>query len=312
MLDGTTLEKLGCWHGYQVDRVVWPEAEAGTIRTAPEAGEPGDALPALLRALPGDPRDGDASSAGPAAIRSPRLVVPHWRVWCEQCCGSQLERLDWLSRYQRVTDRLAEACSRLLRATNVQAVAQFYGLGWHTVKALDKARLSAELEAPDWTSIRYLAIDEFALHKGHRYATVVIDPLRRQVLWLGLGRSQESGIEALQRFCERPKPYLHGIVARCRHPLNTSVVQGINNTIEVIKRGVYGCRDQEYFFLRIRAAFPGIARRTFFPLITPQIALRAQACVYSMCRPNSESLSKCRPRLVLWGGASVAMPTLSR
>lgn len=53
---------------------------------------------------------------------------------------------------------------------------------------------------------------------------------------------------------------LHGILARCRHPLNTSIVEGINNTIKVIKRRAYGYRDQEYFFLKIRAAFPGNAR----------------------------------------------------
>ena len=34
----------------------------------------------------------------------------------------------------------------------------------------------------------------------------------------------------------------------------------INNTIKVIKRRAYGYRDQEYFFLKIRAAFPGIQR----------------------------------------------------
>ncbi|MEB2661365.1 transposase, partial [Bordetella parapertussis] len=56
------------------------------------------------------------------------------------------------------------------------------------------------------------------------------------------------------------KGYLHGILARCRHPLNTSIVEGINNTIKVIKRHAYGYRDQEYFFLKIRAAFPGNAR----------------------------------------------------
>ncbi|KGW26541.1 transposase family protein [Burkholderia pseudomallei MSHR3016] len=50
------------------------------------------------------------------------------------------------------------------------------------------------------------------------------------------------------------------IVARCRHPLNTSVVEGINNTIKVIKRRAYGYRDEQYFFLKIRAAFPGIPR----------------------------------------------------
>jgi transposase len=42
--------------------------------------------------------------------------------------------------------------------------------------------------------------------------------------------------------------------------LNTSVLEGINNTIKVIKRRAYGYRDQEYFFLKIRDAFPGFAR----------------------------------------------------
>ncbi|MDR6503957.1 transposase [Burkholderia ambifaria] len=42
--------------------------------------------------------------------------------------------------------------------------------------------------------------------------------------------------------------------------LNTSVVEGINNTIKVIKRRAHGYRDEEYFFLKIRAAFPGIPR----------------------------------------------------
>jgi len=333
------------------------------------------------------------------------LHVPRRRLWCEQCGGPRLERLSWLGRYQRVTDRLAQACSQLLQSSNVQAVARFFDLGWHTVKAVDKARLRASIQEPDWSRIEYLAMDEFALHKGHRYATVVVDPISRQVLWIGLGRSREtaraffeqlpegaaqrikavaidmttayeleirehcpqaevvydlfhvvakygrevidrvrvdqanrlrqdrparrvikssrwlllrnrdnldspqrvrldellranqplltvyvlrdelkrlwfyrrpawaqqawdhwceqaeqSGIAALNTFAQRLKGYLHGILARCRHPLNTSIVEGINNTIKVIKRRAYGYRDQEYFFLKIRAAFPGNAR----------------------------------------------------
>lgn len=69
-----------------------------------------------------------------------------------------------------------------------------------------------------------------------------------------------SGIAPLQRFAERLKPYLHGILSRCRHPLHTSVLEGINNTIKVVKRRAYGYRDQAYFFLTIRAAFPGMVR----------------------------------------------------
>ncbi|MET5115790.1 transposase, partial [Burkholderia pseudomallei] len=58
-----------------------------------------------------------------------------------------------------------------------------------------------------------------------------------------------SGIAAVQKFAQRLQGDWHGIVARCRHPLNTSVVEGINNTIMVIKRRAYGYRDEQYFFL---------------------------------------------------------------
>lgn len=40
-------------------------------------------------------------------------------------------------------------------------------------------------------------------------------------------------------------------------PLHTSLLEGINNKIKVIKRMAYGFRDDDYFFLKIRDAFPG-------------------------------------------------------
>ncbi|BFG80766.1 hypothetical protein PTKU46_88000 [Paraburkholderia terrae] len=73
-------------------------------------------------------------------------------------------------------------------------------------------------------------------------------------------QASQSGIATLQLFAQRLQGYWHGILARCRHPLNTSVLEGINNTIKVIKRRAYGYRDEEYFFLTIRAAFPGNPR----------------------------------------------------
>lgn len=71
-------------------------------------------------------------------------------------------------------------------------------------------------------------------------------------------RAVRSRIEPLKAFAVRLKPYLRGILAHCRWPLGTNLVEGINNTIKVIKRMAYGYRDDAYFFLRIRAAFPGI------------------------------------------------------
>jgi transposase len=406
MLDNQTLQKLGGWEGYRLKKAVWPSIPGGTLELH---------LEPTRKWMTCEGCGQRSRRVHETATRRVRdlplfehrvvLIVPRRRLWCDKCDGPQLEQLSWLGRYQRVTNRLADACNQLLRATTVQTVATFYGLGWHTVKALDKRHLQASVAEPDWASIEYLAMDEFALHKGHRYATVVVEPIRRQVLWLGEGRSREtahrffeqlpegtceqiravaidmttayeleikahcpnaevvydlfhvvakygrevidrvrvdeanrlrsqrqdrkvikssrwlllrnrsalndsqtiklkeildanqslmtayvlrdelrrlwfyrrrgsarkawqqwyeqamdSGIEALKRFAERLKPYLPGIIARCDHPLNTSIVEGINNSIKVIKRRAYGYRDQEYFFLKVRAAFPGIPR----------------------------------------------------
>lgn len=56
---------------------------------------------------------------------------------------------------RRVCDRLARACSELLRRSNIKAVAALFNLGSHTLKAIDK-RLPARivLEAVQETLIR--------------------------------------------------------------------------------------------------------------------------------------------------------------
>ena len=74
----------------------------------------------------------------------------------------------------------------------IQHVVQLSGLHWHTLKQLDKQRLARTVAEPDWSRIRRLVMDEFALFKGHRYATVIADAETHQVLWVGEGRSREA------------------------------------------------------------------------------------------------------------------------
>ncbi|TVO63234.1 transposase [Spiribacter aquaticus] len=74
-------------------------------------------------------------------------------------------------------------------------------------------------------------------------------------------RAMESGVAAIQRFAERIKGFVPGIIlAHAEFPLHTSLIEGINNKIKVINRMAYGVRDDEYFFLKIRSAYPGNAR----------------------------------------------------
>jgi transposase len=73
--------------------------------------------------------------------------------------------------------------------------------------------------------------------------------------WLDMARS--SGLAPLKRFAEFIAWRIDDILSHCRWNLNTSLLEGINNKIKVLKRIAYGFRDEDYFFLKIRAAFPG-------------------------------------------------------
>jgi transposase len=332
-----------------------------------------------------------------------RLLVQRFRVDCPTC-GPKLEQLPWLDRYERMTTRLADSVARLCKVLPIKQVAEWYGLDWSTVKRIDKAHLQRTLGPPEVVGVEVIAMDEFAIQKGQRYATVVVEPYRKQVLWVGRGRGREdvrpffellgpegrerlkavvmdmngayeeevrfqcpqadvvfdlfhvvakygrevvdrvrvdeanrlrhdkqarrvvkgsrwlllrnpenvtrekdrvrlaellqanralakvyilkedlktlwdyrhvgyawrfwldwynravrSRIEPLKEFARRLKKKIDGVLAHCRWPLHTSLLEGINNKIKVIKRMAYGYRDDEYFFLKIRAAFPGI------------------------------------------------------
>jgi transposase len=81
---------------------------------------------------------------------------------------------------------------------------------------------------------------------------------RRWRQWWKMVR--ESDLEPLKLFARRLRPYIRGILASAKYPLHTSGLEGINNKIKVIKRMAYGYRDLDYFFLKIKAAFPGLRR----------------------------------------------------
>ena len=332
-----------------------------------------------------------------------QLRVPVRRVDCLEC-GRVTEHIPWLAPASRLTRRLCAWIESLLQLLPISHICRLSGLHWHTIKTLDKRRLEASVGAFEPGDVRRLVMDEFALHKGHRYATVIMDAERTRVLWVGLGNSRkairpfferlgqrcqqieavamdmntafdlevkqhcpqaevvydlfhvvarygrevidrirvdqanalrhdkparqvvkqsrwlllrnkenlkedhavrlqellaanqplatayvlkdalkevwyapsvlegwrrwrawlrharESGLAPLQRFARNLGRYVRGILASARFHLHTSLLEGVNNRIKVIKRMAYGFRDTDYFFLKIKAAFPGKMR----------------------------------------------------
>lgn len=340
----------------------------------------------------------------PMLGKAVRLYVTLRRVACPDC-GTRMESVSWLDRHARLTRRLADTVSLMCTRLPTAHVAELFGLHWSTVRSIDRRRLQTAVAALPPPQPRRLVMDEFALYKGHRYASVVLDADTRRVLWIGLGRSRaavrpffevlgeegcarieavamdmntafdlevrmhcpnarvvydlfhvvakygrevigrvrvdaanalrhdkparrvvkqahwlllrnranlktptqqirldellaanqslmtvyvmkeqlkelwraptawawrrawtqwmaharQSAIPSLMQFAKRLQGYWRGIVSRVRWPMHTGQLEGINNKIKVIKRMAYGYRDSDYFFLKIKAAFPGNA-----------------------------------------------------
>ncbi|MDV5172553.1 ISL3 family transposase [Photobacterium rosenbergii] len=133
------------------------------------------------------------------------LKVPVRRLCCPRC-GILTEKINWLEPYSRQTTRLVLFVENLLTKLPIKHISELVKLHWTTVKNIDKRRLAREVKEPDWSKVKRLVMDEFALFKGHRYATVIADADTHQVLWINEGRSRESirpFFEMLGDYCQQ-------------------------------------------------------------------------------------------------------------
>jgi len=120
------------------------------------------------------------------------LLFEKVRVNCSKC-GVKVEKLDWIDPWARLTKRFEEEVAWECREIqSLKAIAKRLHLGWDTVKDIDKKYLDKELNPPDLSQVKCLAIDEIALRKGHNYATVISEAQRGRVLWVVLGRKEKS------------------------------------------------------------------------------------------------------------------------
>ena len=117
----------------------------------------------------------------------------------------------------KVTDRAARWVQAMLRfKVSIRSIQELTGIHWETIRKLHLEIMEttleaheAELKASDYRP-RLLAVDEFAIHKGHTYATCVMDLDTGEVIWAGKGRSKE---DFKHFFDDMPKGYLSEVCA---------------------------------------------------------------------------------------------------
>ena len=119
------------------------------------------------------------------------------RYRCQKCMRTFCEEIPFKYPQTRITERAASWISSFLRFNiPITTVQKITGVHWDTIKHLHKevmAEAIAERKkelAKDGYRPKHLAVDEFAIHKGHKYATCVMDLDEGDVLWVGKGRTK--------------------------------------------------------------------------------------------------------------------------
>ena len=119
------------------------------------------------------------------------LLFEEARVACPSC-GIAVEKLHWLEPHQRQTLRYEHYVARLCQLLPALDVVEMEGLDKGTVYRLDKKWLRLREAQRELRTVRYLGIDEIAIKRGHRYATVFYDLERREVIGVVEGRRERA------------------------------------------------------------------------------------------------------------------------
>lgn len=121
------------------------------------------------------------------------------RYRCISCKRKHTEETPLRHPGTRITQRAANWIrSLLLNKVSIRNIQQITGIHWDTIRNLHieimegtLEKRKAELKSTGYHP-QFLAVDEFAIHKGHTYATCVMDLETGEVLWVGKGRSKED------------------------------------------------------------------------------------------------------------------------
>jgi transposase len=118
---------------------------------------------------------------------------------CPKCGATKMQSISFKAQGHMITEELYQYTLDLLTigGYNNKQVAEHTGLGKNTVKDIDNNRLrelyttsDGKLMKPRKTT-KFLGIDEFKLHNGHRYATHIIDMETGHILWIAGGKKKQ-------------------------------------------------------------------------------------------------------------------------
>ena len=132
--------------------------------------------------------------------RRPQFVVLHGHEQTCRRCGKTLrEPIDFAQGKRRCLKALERFVIDLCQFAAIRHVAVLLSMGWDSVKEIFKGHLEGRLAQRKLSGVRYIAVDEFAIRKGHSYMTVVMDLEEGAILYAAEGRDAQALVPFLQR-----------------------------------------------------------------------------------------------------------------
>ena len=165
------------------------------------------------------------------------------RYRCNSCQETFTEEIPFKYPGTRITCRAANWIKGFLQQkVSIKAIQELTGIHWDTIRKVQREIMDAaiwerenELKRDGYRP-RILAVDEFAIHKGHSYATCVMDLEQGDILWVGKGRA----IKDFEKFFEdMPSDALSAVIAVAMDmnaSYNTLVTQHLPNAQIVYDR----------------------------------------------------------------------------
>jgi transposase len=123
------------------------------------------------------------------------------RVACRRCNTIRQVDLGFADPRYTYTRAFERCVLDLSKHMTILDVARHLNVSWDMVKEIQKRYLTKKFSHPRLRDVRWIAIDEIAVKKGHKYLTVVLDLETGAVIFVGNGK----GAEALIPFWKRLK-----------------------------------------------------------------------------------------------------------
>ena len=139
------------------------------------------------------------------------------RYKCNQCQETFTEEIPFKYPGTRITYRAANWIKGFLQQKmSIKAIQELTGIHWDTIRKVQREIMDTAIWEREKAlreegyKPRILAVDEFAIHKGHSYATCVMDLEQGDVLWVGKGRAMKD----FEKFFEDvPSDSLSAVIA---------------------------------------------------------------------------------------------------